>query len=90
MSPWVLRALDMSIEEVTIMLQQVFLTLRRGPVCVLAFLVLISISATARAQHYNQTNLVSDVPGLAPTTDATVRSATANTTPTASPNVTMP
>jgi uncharacterized protein (TIGR03118 family) len=36
---------------------------------VLVFAVLISASTTVCAQHYNQTNLVSDVPGLAPVTD---------------------
>jgi len=33
-------------------------------------LIVLSISSWASAQHYQQTNLVSDVPGLAPVTDA--------------------
>jgi uncharacterized protein (TIGR03118 family) len=51
------------------MLKEVFFVFKCRSICVLAFLILISISATVRAQHYNQTNLVSDVPGLAPVTD---------------------
>jgi uncharacterized protein (TIGR03118 family) len=51
------------------MLHQGFFSFRRTSICVLALLALISISANVRAQHYNQTNLVSDVPGLAPVTD---------------------
>src|SRR5262245_32378856 len=51
------------------MLHKVFFPFRRRSLCVLAFVVLISISANVRAQHYIQTNLVSDVPGLAPVTD---------------------
>ena len=46
-----------------------FTSLRRHAVCILASAILVSVSATVRAQHYNQTNLVSDVPGLAPVTD---------------------
>jgi uncharacterized protein (TIGR03118 family) len=59
----------LDIEEVTIMLEKVFFAFRRRPGRVLALAVLLSVSATVRAQHYNQTNLVSDVPGLAPVTD---------------------
>src|SRR5262245_14498489 len=51
------------------MLHKVFFPFRRRSLCVLAFVVLISISASVRAQHYIQPNLVSDIPGLAATTD---------------------
>jgi len=51
------------------MLKEVFFVLKCRSICVLAFLILISVPATVCAQHYIQTNLVSDVPGLAPVTD---------------------
>jgi len=67
------------------MLQKFFLGLRRAPAGALAMAILFSASATVRAQHYNQTNLVSDIPGLAPLTDPNLVNPWGLTSSTSSP-----